>query len=311
MLALRREVPPADLDKAVKERLAKFRDKAGLDLAEALVDALEGEILDQKTLAFLDGIVKQSEAVIDPSRSPRDILELRFLQQLAGRAEMPGEWKPDTARMAWRTVLYAEQANSRPESLAWVRRQLDEADASLHEARVLLLPKAAGYASWGQIATAWDDAWAKYQLVGQQQRAIREGQAALTQSLLTLVSLIPYLEASPNAELQADWMEASAQSGVLARMLEPPIDQRRGAPGAITTLTDAVGRLDGLSRKLTAPFQPAAVRALVERCRSEVPPDPALASRIDAMLLTPFLATTDRRVLYEAGRALDGRLEKS
>ena len=101
LLALRRELPAGspDVDKAVKERLAKFKDKAGLDLAEALVDASEGEILDPKTLAFLDGIVKQSEAILDPSRSPRDILELRFLQQLAGRAEMPGEWKPDTARI--------------------------------------------------------------------------------------------------------------------------------------------------------------------------------------------------------------------
>ena len=272
---------------------------------------MEGEILDQKTLAFLDGIVKQSAAILDPSRSPRGILELRFLQQLAGRAEMPGEWKPDTARMAWRTVLYAEQANSRPESMAWVRRQLDEADASLHEARVLLLPQAAGYASWSQIASAWDDARVKYELAGEQQRAVREGQAALSGSLSILVSLIPYLEASPNAELQAGWMDAAARSGEIAGMLEPPIDQRPGAPGAVTALVGAAGRLDGLARKLVAPFQPAAVRTIIERCRSEAPPDPALAVQIEAMLLTPFLAVADRQVLYDAGRALDGRLEKT
>ena len=69
---------------------------------------------------------------------------------------------------------------------------------------MLLLPQAAGYASWNQIAAAWDDAWTKYEIVAQRQAAIREGQAAAVQGLSALVSLIPYLEASPTAELQAD-----------------------------------------------------------------------------------------------------------
>ncbi len=313
LIELRRDVSPADLDKVLKERLAKFKDKSGLDFAEALVAALESEneILDPKTLAFLDGIVKQAEAIINPAHPPGEILEIRFLRQLARRAEIVGEWKSDTARMAWRTVLYAEQANNRPESMAWVRRQLDEADASLHEARVLLLPEAAGYATWGQIATAWDDAWAKYQVAGEQQRAIREGQAALSGSLFTLVNLIPYLEASPNTELQAEWLEAATLSSDVARMLEPPNDQHPATPGNVSTLVGAVGRLDGLSRKLMAPFQPSAIRSTIGRCRSDVPPDRTLGLQIDAMLLTPFLTVADRQALYDAGRALDGRLEKT
>jgi hypothetical protein len=293
-----------DLSKAVTETLAKFKDKTALDLAGALVDATEGEIFDPTTLAFLDGIVEQS-------RTPRDILELRFLQQLASRAKKPGEWKPDTARKAWSTLLAAEQAHSRPEAFAWVRPLLDKADASLHEARVLLLPEAAGYASWSQIAAAWDEAWAKYELVAQQQRAIREAQAVLSKTLDALVNLIPYLEASPTAGLQTDWLEAADQSGELARKLQPPQDSEPADEGTFDALAKATRPLEGRLRKLLAPFQPAAVKEIVARCQTEVPPDPELATQIEAMLLTPFLAAADRQALHDAAWVLDARLEKT
>ncbi len=236
---------------------------------------------------------------------------MRFLHQLALRSKAAGEWKPDTARIAWRTVLASEQANSRPEAIAWVRGLLDEADASLHEVKVLFLPDAANYATWGQIASACDEASAKYQLVSDRQRAIREARTALSRALAALVSLIPYLEASPTAELQSDWLEAATQSGELARMLEPPTAQKPGALEAVAVMVNAAGRLNGLSRRLLAPFQPAAVRAIVERCRTEVPLDPELATRIDATLMTPFLAAADRQALYDAERLLDARLEKT
>ena len=308
LLRLRQKLPDnsPDLDKAVKESLAKLKDKAGLDVAQALVDAAEDEILDldAKTLAFLDGIVEQS-------RTPRDVVELQFLHQLARRAQPPNQWNPDTARMAWRTVLAAEQANSRPDAFAWVRPQLDEADASLHEARVLLLPKAANYASWDQIKKAWSDAEEKYRLVSERQGEIREGRAALSRALATLVGLIPYLEASPTTELQTDWLDAAEQGSELARKLQPPPGPGPSDEGASGDLDGATQRLESLSRKLLAPFQPNAVQAIVESCRTEDPPDPELALRIDAMLLTPFLAVDDRRALYDAERALDVRLEKT
>ena len=297
-------VDSPDLAKEVKESLAKFKDKTALDLAGALVDAAEGEIFDAKTLAFLDGIVEQSGA-------PRDVVELQFLHQLARRAREPGPWQPDTARKAWRTVLDAEQANSQPEAFAWVRPQLDEADASLHQARVLLIPQAANYATWKQIAAAWDDARTKYALVAQRQAAIREGRAALSRALAALVSLIPYLEAGPTVDLQTDWLEAADQGGELARKLKPPPGPEPADEGATAALANATARLEVLSRKLMAPFQATAVRAIVERCRTEVPPDPELATQIEAMLLTPFLAVADRRALYEAGRTLEARLEKT
>ncbi len=298
---------PADspeLAKEVKEGLAKFKVRSGLDLAMALVDAAEGEIFDARTLAFLDGIV-------DQTGKPRDVVELIFLHQLAGRAMQPGPWQPDTVRKAWRTVLDAEQANSRPEAITWVRPQLAEADASLHQARVLLLPQTANYASWKQIAAAWDDARTKYEIVAQRQAAIREGQAALSLALSALVSQIPYLEASPTAELQADWIEAVDRCGELALKLRPPIGPESPDEGTSAALADATARLEILSRKLMAPFQHAAVQEMVAKCRTQVPPDPELATQIEAVYLSPLLAVTDRRALYDAQQTLETRLEKT
>jgi hypothetical protein len=303
----RRQQLPADspdLDKVLKESLGKVQVKTPLDLAVALVDAVEGEIFDMKTLVFLDGIVEQSAM-------PREVVELQFLHQLALRAREPGPWQPDTVRKAWSTLLAAEQANSQPEAFAWVRFQLDEADALLHHARVLLLPQTANYESWKRIAAAWDDARAKYEAVAQRQTVIREGQVTLSRALAALVDLIPYLEASPTADLQGDWFDAAALGGELARKLEPPTGPEPADEGAAAALADATGRLEVLSRKLMAPFQPAKVREIVGRCRADGPADPALATQIEAMLLTPFLAVADRRALYEAGRSLEARLEKT
>ena len=314
LLHRRHELPDGspDLPKVVNETLAKFKDKPALDLAGALIEASEGETFDAETLAFLERVVEQSRAVLDPSHPPQGVLELQFLSQLVQRARRePRNWKPETARIAWLTLLAAEQANSQPESLAWTRPLLDEADASLHEARVLFLPAAADYASWKQIDAAWSDAHEKYQAVTGRQQAIREGHAALARALAVLVGLIPYLEASPQADLQADWLETAAQCGELARKLAPPLDQQPEDAGALSTLADAHRRLDDSSRKLLAPFQPAAVHAIVERSSSQNPPPPELAGQIDALLLTPFFTVADRLALYDAGRALDARLEKT
>jgi hypothetical protein len=301
-----RQPPPADpseLVKKVKEGL-KDKVKTSLDLAMALVDAAEGQAFDAKALAFLDDIVEQCGL-------GRDVVELQFLHQLALRAKGSAPWPADLAQRAWNTVLAAEQANSRPDAFAWVRVDLDEADALLHRARVLLLPETANYESWDRIAAAWDDARAKYDAVARRQGAIRKGQATLSRALASLVDLVPYLEASPTSELQTDLLEAAELSGELARDLEPPTGPTPANEGALAALTTATDRLETLSRNLMAPFQSAAVRKIVERCRADGPADPALATQIEAMLVTPFLAVSDRRALYEAGRSLDGRLEKS
>jgi hypothetical protein len=300
-----------EMNKAMTEKLAKFADKTALDLAGALVDATEEEIFDRKTLEFLNRIVEQCPTVPEPTVLPRDIMELRFLKQLADRARIPGEWKPDVVRMAWRTVLSALLAQSQPDSMAWVETELDRAQARLHEAKVLLLPQAANFASWNQIAKAWEAASAKYELVAGQQKALREARAVLSEALAALVSLIPYLDATPTAELQSEWLDAVDLSGDLARMLKPPDAPGSSEAGSAARLSAATDKLKMVSAKLLAPFRPSAVQAIVERCRSEVPPNPALAAQIDAVLLTPFLRAADRRSLYDAQRALDERLEKT
>jgi hypothetical protein len=300
-LRLRQQAPadPSEVAKKLKEGL-----KTPLDLAMALVDAAEGQAFDAKSLAFLDDIVEQCGL-------GRDVVELQFLHQLALRAKKSDPWPADLAQKAWNTVLAAEQANSRPDAFAWVRVDLDEADALLHRARVLLLPETANYVSWDRIAAAWDDARAKYDAVARRQDVIRKGQAALSRALAALVDLIPYLEASPTSDLQTDLLETAELCGELARNLEPPTGPTPANEGALAALTTATDRLEALSRNLMAPFQSAAVRKIVERGRADGPADPALATQVEAMLVTPFLAVADRRALYEAGRSLDGRLEKS
>jgi hypothetical protein len=307
LLRQRREAgETAELTKAATAALATFKDKTSLDLAGALLAAAGDEVVDGPTLAFLDGLVRQSKL-------PRDLIELRFLQRLALRAarSAPGDWRPETARVAWNTVLMAEEAHNQPQVLAWVRGPLGEADTSLHEAQVLVLPEAAGFASWDQIQAAWGDAKEKYQAVADRQRAVREGQAALARTLEALVCLIPYLEATQQPQLQTDWREAAQKAGTLVRLLEPPRPEEPPAAGLGSQLNDATRQLELLLRNLLRPFQHDRVEALVQQCRSEsVAPEAALASQIDALLTTPFVAAGDRPALWAAGRRLDRRLQE-
>src|SRR5262249_32921739 len=239
-------------------------------------------------------------------------IELRFLHRLALRAakSAPGDWRSETARDAWNTVLVAEQANNQPQALAWVRSPLEQGDASLHEAQILLLPDAAGFASWDQIHAAWSDAKEKYQVVADRQRAVRAGQAVLAKTLDALGGLIPYLESTQQPQLQTDWFEAAEKAGTLARLLEPPRSQEPPPEGLGGQLNDATRQLELLQGNLLRPFQHDRVEALVQECRSEsVTPDPRLASQIDALLTTHFLAAQDRPALWAAARTLERRLQ--
>ena len=78
------------------------------------------------------------------SLSGLDVVELRLLRQLARRAGITrlDDWDDETAKIAWVTVVLAEEANNRPYALPWIRESLDDADALRHEAEVLLLPEA-------------------------------------------------------------------------------------------------------------------------------------------------------------------------
>src|SRR5262249_32275578 len=70
-------------------------------------------------------------------------------------------------------------------------------------------------------------------------------------------------------------------------------------------------QLELLQGSLLRPFQHDRVEALVQQCRSEsAPPDPRLASQIDALLTTHFLAAQDRPALWAAARTLERRLQR-
>jgi hypothetical protein len=320
-LAKWREINPND-PKGVEARtgiekglVALLKGKTSIEFALALVAASYKAPLDRPTLTFLDSIVDRSRTIFDDKDQPSQVVELRFLRQLAERSKTspPNDWW-DLADQAWNTVFLAEQASFQPYSLAWVRARLDEADASLHYAQVLLLTQPRGYASWkNQIAAAWEKTAALYQSVRDQQDAIQVAQTTFTKTLTVLSCLIPCLEARTDLELQQDWLDAARAARDLAPLLDPP-DDRETSPDQIDTqitkLSGEAEKLDRKCKRLLLRFQPDAVKKLVADCRSDtVAPDPKRILEIEALLATPFLPASDRQNLRDAERSLEERLE--
>ena len=148
-----------------------LKGKTPIEFALALVAASQKRQLDRPTVTFLDSIVDQSRVVFDDKDPHSQVVELRLLHQLADQSKdsPPNDWW-DMADKAWNTVFIAEQASFQPSTLSWVRPRLVEADASLHDAQVLLLTPQRGYASWKrQIADAWENTSSLYQSVREQQ----------------------------------------------------------------------------------------------------------------------------------------------
>ena len=112
---------------------AKAKPSPPLELALALVAATENERLDVGAVKLLDGLVVEGGFGLE-------ILELRILRDLARRAASPGSqpWSEDAVKLAWGTIVLGERACNRPAALPWVRKLLEQAESSLHEARVLL-----------------------------------------------------------------------------------------------------------------------------------------------------------------------------
>ncbi len=299
-------VPPQQIDASLRKAiLDKLKGKTSLDLAGAIVDAAGDEQFDVKTLEFLDSL-------IDDGGLPLDVVELRFLKQLARRAKAaPAEWSDTTARSAWDVVIMAETANSQPSSLAWVRDQLQQADADRHVAQMLMLPQAAGFVSWPRITAAWDQAYKAYATVQNIQGKIRRAQIALGRSLAMLRFYIPYLEATGRADLESQWLETAKTTHTLEQLLEKPLQ----APSAEQLeqldirLNDLTQQLDRLLSDLDRPFRSSEILGLVKRCQLESErPDPALALMIDGILATPFPSSQERQQLWSALRMLDRRL---
>jgi hypothetical protein len=304
-----------DLAASVKAFLARLAGKTRLDLAGAIVEATSDETFDVATLAFLSSTIEQSNSLFEPSAGPNEVVELRFLRLLAGRAKAgaaagAGDWSAEVARKAWDTVMLAERVNFQMGTFAWVKTQLDQADSRLHVAQVLTLPQATGAVPINQILRAWEEAGAAYQLVASRQKTIGEAQKALDRSLAVLPCLVPYLEAAPDAALQSAWLESAEIDVRLAKLLQPPA--HAGQAGTLMNdLTEATRRLDALTVILLRPFAQNEVGALVQQSTvASAAPDAGLIVRIEALLRTPFPAASDRKVLWKAERALERRLSK-
>jgi hypothetical protein len=301
----------AQLDEAVKAFLGTLKEKTSLDLARAIADATSEDRFDRDMIQFLNTLV-------DGSGLGLDVVELRTLRELAVRAAAvpPGE-RDDEAAMAkqiWDTVLLAEEANNRPLTLAWVRGQLDGADALRHDAEILLLPKALNFASRAQITRAWLRVAEAYGLIDGAQERIRRARLVLARARAVLPAYLSYLEGTGRAAREAEWHEAAQVAIQLDRLLEKTATSEEAEPLSRQGLEQLNGDLGESTPKLEAalagllrPFESEALHALARQCESSRP-GPELAEEVECILSTPFPAAQDRARLWRAAQVLDRRL---
>jgi hypothetical protein len=299
----------ASLDTAVKGFLETLKGKTSLDLATAIVEAAEGEKLDRDTLTFLDSIVVQSKVELD-------VVELRLLRQLALRAARAGEWDDESARTVWNTVYLAEQANYRPLTGPWVRALLDQADAQLHEAAVLVLPKTHGFTSPGQIDDAWQRTSTLYQFVDTCQQRIQDARNVLNRARSTLSAYIPYLATAGGVEDETLWLDVARTAHELDNRLIKPDVRSESAIAAQermqklnNPLSELTIKVESRLKELLKPFEPDTLRDLARQAQGNHP-KPDLAATIEAILATPFPSAEERAKLWSTSFALDARLDE-
>ncbi len=304
--------PPEQVNKQLTDLVAAFlvaakNEKTALDLTAAIVEATAGERFDPQTVIFLDLIVSQSMVGLK-------VIELRFLKQLALRAARPDDWNDESMKMIWDTVILAEEVSNRPSTLYWARTLLDQADAQRHEAMVLLLPQAHGYATQRQVTEAWQLTNQLYAFIDACQHRLRLAQDALDRARSTLVAYVPYLEATGRVERETLWLQAAKTAQDLDALLKVPesssdrssltserLVQRNGE------LADRTQKLEFQLKELLRPFQPEAIQSIARKSQANRP-DPELASDVEAILTTPFPTAQDRAKLWRTSLALDRRL---
>jgi hypothetical protein len=291
--------------------LATLKEKTSLDLAQAVAEAIADERFDLDTVTFIDALVAKSAV-------PRDVIELRLMQLLARRAAgtRPRSWNDETAKMIWQTVLLAEEANNRPATLPWIKDLLEAADVLRHEAQVLLLPEAYGYASEVRISKTWQAVRDAYGFIDNCQTRIGDGRRALNRAKAVLPAYLPYLEMAGRVGQESLWRQAAEAAHLLDLLLERP--SRSSESDRVTRdrleqlnggLADATLKLDAQLNELLRPFHAEAVHSVIRQCESSRP-DPGLATEVEAILATPFVPAADRARLRAAGLALDRRLSE-
>ncbi len=303
--------------KASDEFVAGLKGKTSLDLAFAIVGASADDRFSPEVVTVLDSVVDDARKA-DPTLQ-RDVIELRFLHQLAARAAIAktapggGDWSETTVKMAWDVVTAAEEAASRFDSLHWVDAPLHRADNLRHEAAVLLLPTSAGMTSWDQIGKAWDMTREAYEFVTSFQNRMSRARISLTKARAVLTGYLPFMEANGPGHSSSLWHDAAGASGRIARMVAMTrMPQEGQVPDPAlerlhNDLAEATQRLDTLTDELMSPFRHEVLTSLANRCGMDKP-DPKLGPAIDALLATPFPEAKDRAALLSAARTLDRRL---
>jgi hypothetical protein len=298
--------PVSQIDAPRKQEfLDKLQGRSSLDLAAAVVDTLADRPFDPKTLDFLDALVTET-------RLPRDVVELRALSQLSRRARASaGDWTDETAKRAWDVICASESANSLHHAFPWVRDLLGKADGLRHEAEVMSLPQAAGFAPASQTAAKWEQARAVYEQIRTFQERLANARVVRGKALVFLLASIPYAESAGGSDYEAAWFDAAGKVRELDQLLARPDQPLADDPLADRnrSLNDAIGELNRAVAVLGQPFQPDRVGALVESCTSKsVRPAAALSRKVEAVLTGPFLPARARQELWAAGRVLDRRL---
>ncbi len=198
--------------------------------------------------------------------------------------------------------------------MPWVRDLLDEADVLRHEAQVLLLPEAYGYASDIHISKLWQDVHDKYVFIDNCQKKIRNGQIVLDRARAALPAYLPYLETAGRVGHESLWhqtVEAAHQLDLLLEKPQASSDSEHLSRDRLEllsgSLAGATQKLDAQLTELLRPFQPEDIRSVIRQCES-TRPQPGLAEEVEAILATPFPPAADRARLWAAGLVLDRRL---
>jgi hypothetical protein len=312
----RRPDPLANADQRKAQRtemvgalLKSLKDKTSLDLTMSIVEAATDARLDIETVQLLDSIISVSAL-------PRNIIELRLLQQLADRARKGRreDWDDDLTKKIWDTVLVAERANNRPGAFLWLRGLLDEADGLRHEAEVLLLPQAFGYTSARQLARSWEAVAQAFSFIDDSQARIGEAQKAIMLARAALPAYLPFLESSTSVQRSALWLDTARTVQAVDDLLEKtdltsesPAPTRDQLEQLNSLLTEKTQELRRQLVDLFRPFRAESVQRLIASCEENLP-DPRLGQEIEALLQTPFLKGSDRQALWKASLALDRRL---
>ena len=313
LLNTRRKQPtPEALKAAVKAYIDTLKGKTDLDIANAINDAAADSSWNPEFVKFLDGLVDDAKAA-DP-KLQRNLVELRFLQSLAKRAAKvkdPKDWSDLAAKTAWQVVTLAEELNSRVESLPWIGKELDKADALRLDAQVMLLPETAGIVSWKRTEEAWNLARDAYQSLLAKEQSLDAARVGLTTARLVLPAYVAYLNSSDRADLEGAWLEAANATQALDRLMSAPpspsaADSEAGGQDQIIKATADLNRLIG---ELLDPFQSTAMDALIRQA-GDASADPKVVSAITSALSVPFPAAADRVKLCDAIHFLEERLAK-